>query len=468
MFNSPRRWVLIVSPLLTLALVFYLLNPTTPAAVDNAAYTHSDEGQIVLEGHQKPPSGGSGPKLPKPNKKLQEEDKCGHIRRDMDDVFVVLKTGATEAQQKVPTQLRTTLQCVPNYAVFSDLEETIAGVQTYDVLNNVTEETMMNEPEFAIYHRLQQVGREGLTDEEWGDHENGPFGKTNNPGWKLDKWKFLPMIDGALEAMPDAKWYVFVEADTYVVWPNLINWLAHLDHTRSYYIGSPMQIGDILFAYGGSGVILSAQAMKRLQGYRREHQAELEKMTAEEWAGDCVLARALDNIRIPLTWAWPMMLTTRPWEIDHFSEGYGRQPWCYPAVSYHRMSPRDIEEMWQFDRDWFRSGKNALLLHADVYREFIYDGDLTGREDWDNMSSMDIIFDEPTIPSLDSCADACTQNPECLQYTWHEREGNCKHASTTFHGLASNGTYSGWIKPRVQKLLRNFQSSCPQVEYIFD
>jgi hypothetical protein len=471
MFSSPRRWIFIVSPLITLSLIYYLyLNPHGHSgAVNNAEHTiHAEQGHIIIEEPNATPPSDSAPKTPKPSKQELEEHQCGHIRRDMDDVFVVLKTGATESQAKVPVQIRTTLQCVPNYAIFSDYEETISGVPTYDVLSNVTEATMNSEPEFNIYHRLQQVGREGLTDEEWGDHENGPFGKTNNPGWKLDKWKFLPMIDGALEAMPDAKWYIFIEADTYVVWPNLINWLAHLDHTRSYYIGSPMQIGDILFAYGGSGVILSRPAMERLQTYRSEHQAELEKMTADEWAGDCVLARAFDQIKIPLTWAWPMMLTTRPWEIDHFSEGYGRQPWCYPAVSYHRMTPRDIEEMWRFDRSWFRSGKNALLLHADVYRDLIHNGTLAGRDDWDNMSPTDIIFDEPTKPSLESCHQACTQNKDCLQYSWNQKENTCKHASTTFHGAASNGTYSGWMTHRVQKLLRTFQSSCPQVEYIFD
>ncbi|KAJ5742077.1 hypothetical protein N7533_011486 [Penicillium manginii] len=445
MFSSPRRWIFIVSPLITLSLIYYLyLNPHGHSgAVNNAEHTiHAEQGHIIIEEPNATPPSDSAPKTPKPSKQELEEHQCGHIRRDMDDVFVVLKTGATESQAKVPVQIRTTLQCVPNYAIFSDYEETISGVPTYDVLSNVTEATMNSEPD-------RWAGK-GLTDEEWGDHENGPFGKTNNPGWKLDKWKFLPMIDGALEAMPDAKWYIFIEADTYVVWPNLINWLAHLDHTRSYYIGSPMQIGDILFAYGGSGVILSRPAMERLQTYRSEHQAELEKMTADEWAGDCVLARAFDQIKIPLTWAWPMMLTTRPWEIDHFSEGY------------------DIEEMWRFDRSWFRSGKNALLLHADVYRDLIHNGTLAGRDDWDNMSPTDIIFDEPTKPSLESCHQACTQNKDCLQYSWNQKENTCKHASTTFHGAASNGTYSGWMTHRVQKLLRTFQSSCPQVEYIFD
>lgn len=78
----------------------------------------------------------------------------------------------------------------PALCCFSDYEETISGVRTYDVLQNVSESAMNEAPEFEIYHRLQEVGPDGLTDDEMGDDWNGPFGKTNNPGWKLDKWKF--------------------------------------------------------------------------------------------------------------------------------------------------------------------------------------------------------------------------------------------------------------------------------------
>ncbi|KAJ5212727.1 uncharacterized protein N7498_004373 [Penicillium cinerascens] len=474
MFNSPRRWLLVVSPFLTLVLIYYLfLTPNTnPVAVNTNTstnteqWTQPEQSTIVLEGKQPYPETENQGKASKASE--EDENPCGKLHHDMEDVFVVLKTGATEALQKVPVQLRTSFKCVPNFAVFSDYEETINGVRTYDVLSNVTERTMRNEPEFEVYQHLQKVGRPGLTDEDFGDDENGPFGKINNPGWKLDKWKFLPMIDGALEAMPDAKWYVFLEADTYIVWQNLVNWLAHLDHTRSYYLGSPMQIGDILFGYGGAGVVLSQRAMQRLHSYRIHNQEELEVMTASEWAGDCVLARALQDIHIPLTWAWPMMMTSRPWEIDHFSEGYGRQPWCYPVISYHHMNPRDIEGMWRFERGFFKSGKNALLLHADVYRAFIHNSSLAEREDWDNLSSANIDFDPPTTPSAEACADACSQNSECLQFSFNHAEQSCKHASTTFAGVATNGTYSGWMTHRVQRLLKAFQSSCPQVEYIFD
>ncbi|KAJ5689808.1 hypothetical protein N7462_004200 [Penicillium macrosclerotiorum] len=471
MLTSPRRWIFIATPFITLFLVyhFFLTPNTTPVGITTQdEWTLSEQDPIMMEGTRQQLANGNKNSKPNPSAITTEEDRCGHIRRDMDDVMVILKTGATEAREKVPVQLRTTLQCVPHYAIFSDYEETINGIRTYDVLQNVTEATISTKPEFEYYQHLQEVGREGLTDADVGDDTNGPFGKTNNPGWKLDKWKFLPMIDGALEVRPDAKWYIFIEADTYMVWPNLVNWLAHLDHTRSYYIGSPMQIGDVLFAYGGAGIIMSSQAMHRLHSHRAKHLEDLEEMTAQEWAGDCALSKALEEIHIPLTWAWPMMMISRPTEIDHFSEAYGRQPWCYPAVSYHHMTPRDIEEMWQFDRGWFKSGKNALLLHADVYREMIHNGSLAKREDWDNLSPAIIDFDPPTTPSADACSDACSQNSECLQFSYNHGEKTCKHASTTFGGVATNGTYSGWMTHRVQRLLKNFQSSCPEVQYIFN
>ncbi|KAJ5587971.1 uncharacterized protein N7459_003736 [Penicillium hispanicum] len=465
MLSSPRRGILVASPLITLLLIYYLyLFPSTKPVATNPSKEewNSEQGHIVLEGAQ------SSPLPDDQNPDATLEERCARLGPHLNDIFVVLKTGITEALEKVPVQLRTSLQCVPHFAVFSDYEETINGVRTYDVLQNVTERTIEREPEFEFYRHLQKVGRKGLSEEDWGSDENGPFGKTNNPGWKLDKWKFLPMVDKALEAMPNAKWYMFIEADTYVVWPNLGNWLARLDHTHSYYLGSPMQIGDTLFGYGGAGVILSHKAAFLLHSHHVEAQGKLEEMTSNEWAGDCVLARALAETHIPLTWSWPMMMTSRPSEIDHFSEGYGRQPWCYPVITYHHMSPRDIEEMWLFDRTWFRSGKNSLLLHGDVYRELIHNDHMAEREDWDNLSGADIVFDPPTSSSLESCADACAQNTECLQYSFNQGDNVCKHASTTFGGVANNGTFSGWMTNRVQRLLESFQSSCPQVGYILN
>ena len=51
-----------------------------------------------------------------------------------DEVVVVVKTGATEAYTKLPTQLLTSLRCVPNLLLVSDLEQDISGYHLHDVL----------------------------------------------------------------------------------------------------------------------------------------------------------------------------------------------------------------------------------------------------------------------------------------------------------------------------------------------
>jgi hypothetical protein len=273
----------------------------------------------------------------------------------MDDILVVLKTGATEALEKVPVHINTTLKCLPHYVVFSDYEEEIAGVRTYDVLRTVRKETKDTDSDFALYNRLQAQGRQGLLADDWKDDVNGPLGKPGNPGWKLDKWKFVPMLDEARLVKPDAKWYVFIEADSYVIWPNLAAWLSQLNHTQPYYLGSPMQIGDTTFAYGGSGIIISSEALYRVSKHRAEQPKEVEEITARNWAGDSVLGKVLHDVNVPLLWSWPLLLTARVWEFDHLAEGYGRKPWCYPAVSYHHMTIEDIQSMWQFEQHWFGS-----------------------------------------------------------------------------------------------------------------
>lgn len=469
MLAPPRRWfLLIASPLLIYIFYRFLAPSSTPVAATTSAWTHSEPGQGSSFGGTQQRLETDASTESKASEGWNEE-RCGHITRDMSDVLVIVKTSATEASEKLPVQLGTVLQCVPHYAVFSDYEETIGGIRTYDVLRNVTDATIEKQPEFQFYKRLQKAGRQGLTDAaDWAEDPTVPPGKANTPAAKLDKWKYLPMIDGALEVMPEAKWYVFIEADTYMVWPNLANWLAHRDHTTSQYLGSPMQIGDMIYAHSGGGIILSQKTIHELHELRTRSVEKLEELTANDWAGDCALARALESLHTPLTWSWPMMMISRPWEVDHFSEGYGRQPWCYPVVSYHNLSTRDIEEMWRFDRGWFRSGQNALLLHADVYRELIHDTSVATRADWDNLSGSGIVFDPPTVPSLAACADACAQNTECLQYTYTDSDQSCKQASSAFAGVAKNGTHSGWITPRVQRLLKSFQSSCHQVEYIVD
>lgn len=270
----------------------------------------------------------------------------------IEDVLVVLKTGITESQEKVPVHVRTTLRCIPHKLIVSDFEEDIEGLRALDVFRNVPD-TLYTNRDFAIYNRAQWGGRQALTEHDNTKVANGPSGMMENPGWKLDKWKFLPMIQEARAYRPDAKWYVFLEADTYPIWPNLLGWLENFDWTRKFYLGNQMQIGDHLFAHGGSGFVLSNAAMHAVANYHAENEKHWEEVTDREWAGDCVLGMALADAGIGLTWSWPHVTTQSVWEQDALGEGFGKAQWCYPPFTFHHMTPSDVERMYEFDQQWF-------------------------------------------------------------------------------------------------------------------
>lgn len=352
--RKSRRWITIVAPLIGFIILFQFLrgpqwftvarspNNLTPrgAAPDHdlvAAPTKQarrEQQPIVQQQQTKKPF--ACPSLP-----------------GIEDVLVVLKTGVTEALDKVPVHARTTFRCVPNYVVFSDFTERIEGVQLYDVLQNVQRDVRLAIEDFDIYNRLRESGREGLQQADSTEEENGVFGMPNNPGWKLDKWKFLPMIDEALKAKPDAKWYVFMEADTHIVWANLVAWLSRLDPEEPLYLGTETQIGDVLFAHGGSGFIISHKAMEMVSKQRASNITEYDLYTDQEWAGDMVLGKVLKDAGVDLTFTWPLLQNARLGEIEPLTNSFYRQPWCFPVVGFHHLSPTDVEDMWKFDQDWF-------------------------------------------------------------------------------------------------------------------
>ncbi|KAL2002730.1 hypothetical protein VTN02DRAFT_6113 [Thermoascus thermophilus] len=446
-FPYSRLWIVLVSPILGFLLLRQLLNPRWDAHVPywNAGETH-----------------------PAPNHSHVGHPDCRPVP-GMEDVLVVIKTGVTEALDKVPVHYRTTLRCVPHYVIFSDFEEQIAGVRAHDVLRNVSREIKQTNPDFDIYNRLREHGRAGLQDSDRIDEANSPSGKLNNPGWKLDKWKFLPMVDEALRSRPDAKWYFFMEADTYPFWPNLMAWLARFDAEKPLYIGSQMQIGDVTFAYGGAGIILSNPAMRLVSAYRAAHLAEIDELTAAHWAGDCVLGKVLHDAGVSLLWAWPMMQTSTIWGIDFFADAYGRQAWCYPAVSFHHMTPADIELLWQFDQQWFGENGESLLLHRDAFRELVAGDIRAPLDDWDNFSddAGDVTDDGQQLQSFASMSDCqarCTKDPECLQYAF--KDGKCLTSKAVKRGVGSADVQSAWMTDRIHAKLRKKTGSCSTAQWI--
>jgi hypothetical protein len=165
------------------------------------------------------------------------------------------------------------------------------------------------------------------------------------------------MLNKTLHEAPNMKWYVFTEADGYILSSTLHQYLATLDHTQPIYAGNPTQIGPDVFAHGGSGFVVSQPAMWKLVNYYSAHKTSIEEITNSYWAGDCVLGKTFADAGVPLTWAWPSFQSDYPGLVEYSGaearpEGRRLRVWCTTPVSYHHMSGAQVEEMWNYEQDW--------------------------------------------------------------------------------------------------------------------
>ncbi|KAK4506218.1 hypothetical protein PRZ48_004183 [Zasmidium cellare] len=311
-----------------------------------------------------------------------------------EDVLYIIKTGATEALDRLPIHVKTTLQCWPNYMVFSDFAEEIDKITLHDALDDIDLGIRLHHPDFDIWRRLHAGGRQNLTAKDFSGSSTNEVsskvgGALSNPGWKIDKYKNLPMVEKARHQHSNLKWYIFTDADTFMSPTNLMTWLSKLDHTKPLYLGNPSMIGSQTFGHGGSGYILSAPAMEVVAKKYSEERGYWENFAAQNWAGDHVFGTMLQKrLGIPLTWSYPLLQAESPFALDFMENKYSRKLWCYPAVSYHHASPATIEALWELERRWARThSSQEPMRHRDVYQLLVEPRlGVSDGQDWDNLS----------------------------------------------------------------------------------
>jgi hypothetical protein len=279
----------------------------------------------------------------------------------INDTLVIFRTGSTELDDMFAIHLSTTVRCFPNYLVFSDHKEDYYGERVLDALPDVDPYIRANNPDFELYRRLQQGGRVSLDPSELAgppDTFTSMTGKTENPGWKLDKWKFLLMINRTLYERPDMDWYVFIEADTFILCSMLQQYLATQDPAQLFYAGSQAFIAGDRFAHGGSGFVVSQSAMRKVVDHYVAHKSEIERFTDDHWCGDCVLGKAFTDSGVPLTNTWPAFQGDYPGLVSYAPAESRPVPdessrvWCHRAISYHHMSPTMTDDLWHFEQAW--------------------------------------------------------------------------------------------------------------------
>ena len=284
------------------------------------------------------------------------------------DTLVVIKTGATELDDRLLAHLSTSLRCYWHFLIFSDLEEEYHGEHIIDALSSVDLEIRTQHDDFEIYRRMQRYGRAGLEASELSGSPEAfarMGGNPKNAGWKLDKWKFMPMIKRTFEEHPDMRWYVFIEADIFLLWSMMLQYLSLLDHTQPFYAGGATCLEKQLFGHGGSGIVVSQPAMRLATQHYTENQAEIEAFVDQEWAGDYVLGKTFEAAGVPFTDAWPHFQRDYPGLVAYagpdgrYAPATQTREWCMPTISYHHMSSSMVRGLWDFEQQW-------ITAHPDV------------------------------------------------------------------------------------------------------
>ncbi|KAM4059198.1 glycosyltransferase family 31 protein [Hirsutella rhossiliensis] len=396
---------------------------------------------------------------------------------DTSNVLLVMKTGASEAFGKIPNQLMTNLKCLPEFYLFGDMAQKVAGYTIHDSLDTVLPEVTRNNEDFDLYFRQKTC-----------PVDQGSCNKHHDVGrqaWKLDKYKNIHMAEKTYAMRPDYDWYLFVDADTYVVWPTLLKWLEQLDPDEPHYIGSVAYVGYVPFAHGGSGYLVSQATMSKLFKGQDKVANRWDQRVTRECCGDFVFALALKNeTDTDVRNAWPTINGEKPHTLP-----YAKKEWCQPIVTMHHAGAEEVSELYAFEKE--RDFSYPMRI-KDLYHRFVKDQLMARRDDWDNLSDNVFYLNSSAYEyldwekkkaktenlsalemlaheSFDDCRRACHSLPECLQFRFYH--GICAISHTIKHGHPTKQEpyqhwrfMSGWNVKRIEEWVEE-HDDCGEVEF---
>lgn len=243
---------------------------------------------------------------------------------------------------------------------------------------------------------------------------------------------------------------MLVDDDTYLLNGSLELILQHLDPSVPHYIGNAVGDYKARFAHGGSAVVLSQAAMRRifLNNPRIVAAAHLESLESS-W-GDKLIATTAMKTGIYLEERY-----------DHYFNGEAPRAtriradrFCAPIVSFHKMSPTEMAEVAHRFKNTIRAV--SWLDVWKIFRAPSFDMFLNDpiRRDWDHVGNLD----EATVTTRDvktatACLDICLKRAStCLAWTWDAEEKLCHISPWMVVGEAAKGRSSGINAQRAAKL----------------
>lgn len=308
------------------------------------------------------------------------------------------------------------------------------------------------------HHRLQKYG--GLQrsiesgDEDWALHIGQTF------GWELDALKFIMGMELLYDAMPNKKWYFILDDDTFVIKASLELFLSHLDYRQPHYIGNA--VGDFKgrFAHGGSGVLISGEAMRRLFARKSIVMRAYLNSLDETW-GDKLVATTLQKLGIYIDERYNHHFNGEPPELTRIRE----DRFCSPLLSFHRLQEPDA--MQAVARTMGAGPSSAAtnpVLWGELWQIFSPDpiqklADEPVRKGRDHVGAPDEhVRTLPGVANAESCRASCESDGGCLAWTYVEDSRDCRLGPWMMIGPTEGkdvqGKWSGVKWKKVERMLK--------------
>ncbi|PYH45953.1 uncharacterized protein BP01DRAFT_391311 [Aspergillus saccharolyticus JOP 1030-1] len=407
----------------------------------------------------------------------------------VNDVVLMFKTGASVLWKRVPIHLTTSLSPtrIPsaNVLLYSDSPETIGPYTFVDILANTT----INDPEIALpYH--QQADHDFR--QNYAEINNVYPGDNPGPagGWKLDKYKFVPLVQHAGRARPDAKWYIFMEDDAYLFLPNLVAHLDRFDPQKPWYLGSVAWIHGDYFAHGGSGFAISRKAWEMAFGDHSPQNIEQKyaEFTAQHGCGDHILGHVLKESGVAFGEHPEAEESRFSYGFNpeaHWTSWYEPENWCKPVFSWHHTHNRDVARLYELETRWgdVASAKGPIC-YKDVYEAMVLPYLRERVEWWENgaakydirSSNVNGVVAPESVTkpqawkeawmSVDKCEAACVAWGDCVQWSFYEDrcmlDSMIRLGSGIPEGDARRQSSLPWTSGWLTRRAEHWNSACSQ------
>jgi hypothetical protein len=404
------------------------------------------------------------------NHDLRQDPRCKSFP-DPGNIAIAVKTGATEATKRIPTQMLTSLKCAKNVIIFSDLEQNIGGYQLHDALDAIPENIIQSNPDFKFYLELKENKGHKQVNKMMNETSDSSSAQSS-AAWTLDKYKQLHILEKLYAKYPNKDWYLVIDADSYLVWSNLLLWLNQLVNPSSkLYLGSPAGFGNLRFAHGGSGILMSHATIYDYAVTNNGTAKKWDKSMHAQCCGDLIIGLVLMKRGIILKKSWPTMNGEKPITIP-----FGESVWCQPVVTMHHVDPDEMNLIMDFENsrsnlsvsihsDMINVLVNLILKQrpitfADVFHHFVAKNIPNTLDDWDNFAGATMVLTD----SYRNCRKACQKDPTCLQFRYGGPE-DCTLSDTIRLGQkvvkdASGKTWkSGWLRHRIHEWVEE-QEEC--------